>query len=592
MLKGFGTYHQEISLDLSGKKVIGIVGPNESGKSTILRAICYAAYGKVPLKQDVHKVRSEHFINAQSDGPMVVEATFDLGHSSITIQRTRTKGGTGRISIDGTALKAADAQTELDSVIRLSYSDFISLAYFAQGDIDQFMLGDKGAYFKRWTQPLALWQKLSDRFSSQAALLEGRRVKTAAEREQWAQRAISVADGRRARSVAFERKSKLIARVERLQNAVIELTARLKAEGAAGSVRSQLSELRASMRAVEARNSEATSNLERLSKEVNQIKRGVCPILGIKCNPLERSGTKKKSAVASQMARIKKQLNGNHKELRRLQAAEKKLIERSAENDSDRFRYELSARKKELVLASQELENASMKLAKIEAACELAKQARRRVQKCRKEESRLEASMGQMQFLKHMCSSAGIPAEIMTGELAAMEDRCNWILERLDYQKRICLTAFSELGGYEPTCQACGSDKWTKKHCQSCGGEQQHKRKYEPAVSVIDGATEMPFALESGGGQVLQSFAARLAGALFVASMLGVGFEMVMLDEIFAHLDADNRQKLMGLVIGRLGSEFGLRQQLVVSHHEDIINSVDSMILVSKGHGGSVARWS
>ena len=77
-----------------------------------------------------------------------------------------------------------------------------------------------------------------------------------------------------------------------------------------------------------------------------------------------------------------------------------------------------------------------------------------------------------------------------------------------------------------------------------------------------------------------------------MASMLGLDLKMVMLDEVFAHLDASNRQKLMSLVIDKLSTEFGLQQQLVVSHHEDIINAVDDIVVVSKEQGCSLAQWS
>ena len=97
--------------------------------------------------------------------------------------------------------------------------------------------------------------------------------------------------------------------------------------------------------------------------------------------------------------------------------------------------------------------------------------------------------------------------------------------------------------------------------------------------------------MESGGAQALESFAVRLAGGLFVSSMLGVKFEMVMLDEIFGMLDRENRRKLMELVVDKLSSEFGLRQQLIVSHHDDIISKADNILSLSKENGSTIARW-
>ena len=58
-----------------------------------------------------------------------------------------------------------------------------------------------------------------------------------------------------------------------------------------------------------------------------------------------------------------------------------------------------------------------------------------------------------------------------------------------------------------------------------------------------------------------------------------------------AQPDPANRQKLTTLVVDKLAHEFGLEQQLVVSHQEDVMHAVDDLLVVTRERGGSVARW-
>ena len=45
-LRNFRSYRDEVSFDFRGRRLLGIVGPIGSGKSTILDAISFALYGR------------------------------------------------------------------------------------------------------------------------------------------------------------------------------------------------------------------------------------------------------------------------------------------------------------------------------------------------------------------------------------------------------------------------------------------------------------------------------------------------------------------------------------------------------------------
>ncbi len=594
MLRNFGPYRREVVLDLSGKKVVGIVGPNEVGKSTLLRAICYTIFGKVPLKQDVHKVREVQLINDGADADLVSEVGLVLPHKKLTIQRGRTQDNQGFVSVDGKALKSAEAQEAIKEAIRVSYTDFTSLSYFVQGDLHQFMLGDKGAYFRRWTTSLSLWHSLSERFRQMGVQLDREGSKLSSQAASLALSIEGEGEARTSLKVAKRDLANAQAKAERMGESVSDISAQIKASDRTERAKATIDSLKDQLGDLSREHTRLSNRLSTLKREFSQIKKGQCPILNIKCKPLERSGDKKRKALNGELADLREELQANTDKQSELKAKGRKLVEQTKQNSGSQLKADLANAQRELNQANRELQTAHGVVARAEARLEAIKKAKSEVKQIKKVIKTNDIKRRRAQFLSFMCGKSGIPTQIMEAELERVEDKCNWILERLDYSKRIRFSAFKELAGYEKVCPACGSEEWVRKErtCKGCGMQQPHKIKDEPSVTVWDGTRERPFALESGGGQTLQSFAVRLAGSLFVASMLGVDLRMVMLDEVFAHLDAANRQKLMSLVIDKLSNEFGLKQQLVVSHHEDIINAVDDMIVVSKEQGCSTAQWS
>lgn len=594
MLRNFGAYKKEVSLDLSGKKVVGIVGANESGKSTLLRAICYALYGKVPLKQDVHKVRDVQLITDGADKDMVVEVGLTVpGAGQITIQRGRTVDNTGFISLDGKPVKLADGQALINEAIRLTYDDFIALSYFVQGDISQFMLGDKSAYFRRWTQPLAMWQALADQFRADTSKLLSQRETVQATK---AVQAEMLKDKPVISKRLLAAKKKLMAvsdQLEQAREAELELSGQLQVikagEKHTEDVNDRIDDLKDE-------HDRLNKKLLKALQELEQIKKGMCPLLSVSCKQLAASYEKKRKAFVVTVTGLKEEIKANAKKQQELRKAAKQTNKQPANTDKrNTLKEKIAGVRRSISQLAGEEQHLRAIVTRAETELDRISKAKEAVRTCNKKIKQLESRMKKTRFLYWMCSNKGIPSQILESELEKVETRCNWILSRLDYPKRIRFAAYRELASFEKVCPVCGSEIWLKTAstdlCSSCGSARPRKQKNEPMVTVYDGTQERPFALESGGGQVLQSFAVRLAGAFFVASMLGISIQSIMLDEVFAMLDANNRQKLIGLVIDKLGSEFGLKQQLVVSHHEDVLMAVDDMLFVEKQNGCSIARW-
>jgi DNA repair exonuclease SbcCD ATPase subunit len=306
---------------------------------------------------------------------------------------------------------------------------------------------------------------------------------------------------------------------------------------------------------------------------------------------LKRSGDDRRKELNERLGAMNRQKREAEARKVEVEAALEKVSRKLVKGTLGRLRAELAEAKRALNTANRSLHSAQEIRAAAKMRLENAEEAEGFVAKLAGEIERKERKVSALQFLSYMCGKRGLPAQIIEGELQRIEGRCNWVLERLDYQKRVKFLPYKELSGYERVCPACGGEVWYKNTCKGCGEPRPHKRKDDPTIVVLDGEIERAFALESGGAQVLQSFAVRLAGGMFVSSMTGVPMRMVMLDEVFAHLDASNRQKLMALVISKLSSVFGLEQQLVVSHHDDVVNAVDDMLVVTRERGSSVVHW-
>jgi DNA repair exonuclease SbcCD ATPase subunit len=587
MLKNFGPYSKEINLDFTNKRIIAVTGPNESGKSTLLRAICYAIYGKIPVSQDIHKLREIQLVNDSAKGNMVVEVELSIDNTRLTIQRGRTRDNVGFVKVGGKAVKKDDGQILIGEAVRLSYTDFIALSYFVQGDINQFMLGDKGAYFRRWTSSLSMWQDLSDSFRQDYINLSGQLDSIKIKKESLQAILKDKDEEERNFKSANLKLDTLQKKITRLTEIAHKLEVKIKvivknnqAYDAGRLIAQQMGDLSRHNRVL-------TKRVDAITEEFRQIKKGTCPILNIQCQPLSKKGDKKRKILNKELRKLKLEIKKNTEKQTQLEDTDTDV----AEIPSDKFVDSLRKVKEEILTANSELQRCHAKAARAKVRLDDIKKAKTEIESCNAHINALSTKIKRSQFLQFMCGKGGIPSQIMQGELERVEDKCNWVLDRLDYSKRIRFAAYKELAGYEIVCSVCGSEKWSKHVCKHCGASQQHKRKDDPSVTVFDGIKERPFSLESGGGQALQSFAVRLAGSLFVASMTGVDLKMVMLDEILAHLDSENRQKLMSLIVDKLNTEFGLEQQFVVSHHDDVINAVDDLLIVSKDRGTTVAKW-
>lgn len=584
-LDGFVGYQRRTELDLSGRKTIGIIGPNESGKTTLLHAVSYALYGRTLAERD------EQLLNDYCD-KFVVELRANLPGGQLDITRGRDKSGALICEVGGfQSRKPSEASAYILEQLRLGYTDFIGLSYFQQGDIHQFMAGDKRAYFTRWTSSLAMWKRLEEGAAAREKQLAREADRLEAQREQYLETLEQAEETRAELTAAKAGLAKAQADAKLVDESVRTLQKQLSRSEAQETLKQALDSLRDQLHQIDEQIERAERTKQDLDRQKSQESKGVCPLLDIECQDLSEVSRRRLNKLHQQSAEQTELIAELGQKREEVISKGKKLKKRIVKSPIAKIKTDLAAAKKSLIESNREVQRETSRKAQAQARLDLVKRAEAKLKTIDDEIEKLKAKARRCSFVRYMCGKNGIPATVIEGELAKVEDRCNWIFERLDYPKQISFKGYRELGSFERMCPICGSTTWHRERCRECGTKRPRKRKEEPTVTIVEGAVERPFELESGGAKILASFAVRLSSGLFVSTLTGVPMEMIILDETFAMLDRSNRAKVMGLVIDKLNSEFGVKRQFVVSHEDDITHTIDDLIVVRKERGSSVARW-
>lgn len=586
-LQSFMGYTKRVELDFRGKRTISITGSNESGKSSILQAISYGLYGKTRADSELS------LINSFSDTPLVVDIKVRLDNGKLLeITRGRTRKNEAILKVAGHGGRSRELNSHIIDQLGLVHEDFVALSYFVQGDIHQFMTQDKRAYFQRWTTGLGYWKTLEDEASGRLqdanrVLMKARNAVAAAVAAMGDEDEI-IKRELRTRKLSEEAQERETIRSQQVST----LLAKTQKEQDREEICDAVDDLKSHVEDLTEEIFSIGTIIKRLESELKQIGSSQCPILNKKCELLwQDKGKQKCSKLSGQLDRYKEKKSAKEDKLSACNEKLSSLQAKLKKKSDPRLKEKLRGARQEYGLAQSEMRRAINEHAVARVALENLESAKKVIDKLRSEEDDAIATTRQWQFIKYMCGRSGIPSMLIQGELDHVENRCNWVLERLGYPKRIKFSAYRELQSYEQVCPKCGGDEWRRGLCRGCGADRPRKRRDEPTITVLDGTTERPFALESGGAQVLQSFAARMAGSLFRASMTGVPVRMIMLDEVFSFLDSTNRQNLMSLVLDKLATEFGLEQQFVVTHHEDVVSAVQNSLHVSKRNGTTTVEW-
>jgi exonuclease SbcC len=145
-VENFMPYRDPVTLDFRDLSLFAIVGETGSGKSSIVDAICYALYGRIPRIRTENGQREN--IISRGAKQFHVGLTFDLGGATYKIirQGTATREDV-QVFKDGDQLnqllkkKDADRYIE-ETLLHMNFDIFTRIIVLPQGQFDRFLKPD------------------------------------------------------------------------------------------------------------------------------------------------------------------------------------------------------------------------------------------------------------------------------------------------------------------------------------------------------------------------------------------------------------------------------------------------------------------
>ncbi|RIE17481.1 AAA family ATPase [Candidatus Cryosericum septentrionale] len=145
-VENFMPYRDPVTLDFHDLSLFAIVGETGSGKSSIVDAICYALYGRIPRIRTENGQREN--VISRGAKQFHVALTFDLGGATYRIirQGTATREDV-QVFKDGDQLnqllkkKDADRYIE-ETLLHMNFDVFTRIIVLPQGQFDRFLKPD------------------------------------------------------------------------------------------------------------------------------------------------------------------------------------------------------------------------------------------------------------------------------------------------------------------------------------------------------------------------------------------------------------------------------------------------------------------
>src|SRR5688572_27294698 len=140
-IEGFTAFRYPVDIDLESLDLFAITGPTGAGKSSLIDAICYALYGRIP--RVTNQVQS---VIAQGLDRMQVTLEFRAnGRAYRVLRETRRKGaGNVRLEIhDGDEWqphsdRVKEVNETVEQIVGLDFDAFTRSALLPQGQFQQF----------------------------------------------------------------------------------------------------------------------------------------------------------------------------------------------------------------------------------------------------------------------------------------------------------------------------------------------------------------------------------------------------------------------------------------------------------------------
>jgi DNA repair protein SbcC/Rad50 len=249
-VQGFTAFRDRQEVDLSELGLFVITGPTGSGKTSLLDAMIFALYGRVPragrhgmkdlISHGIAEARVKLEFSVDDDRYRVSRRLSRSQAQSATLERV--EGDQWRSAVDGSGVKVVD--TRIVELLRLPYDAFTRAVVLPQGEFHQFLRGDRDERRKILTRLLGL-----DHYEEM-----GRRARTRAKDLETKVEATDQVLAEQYADVSEEAKGQLEVRAAEAERRATELTEALKrAEG------------------IEAEQGTLTSTVDKLGERSGQI---------------------------------------------------------------------------------------------------------------------------------------------------------------------------------------------------------------------------------------------------------------------------------------------------------------------------------
>jgi exonuclease SbcC len=149
-LQGFTCFNERVEVDFEGLDVFAITGRTGAGKTTIMDALCYALYGKVPrgttagslLSRDARHMHVALEFEA-GEGRYRIVRGLTAGRSANTphVQLERSGGGDDWEPMENRVKEANEA---IERIVGLDYAAFTRCVLLPQGEFQQMLSGPPG----------------------------------------------------------------------------------------------------------------------------------------------------------------------------------------------------------------------------------------------------------------------------------------------------------------------------------------------------------------------------------------------------------------------------------------------------------------
>lgn len=355
--------------------------------------------------------------------------------------------------------------------------------------------------------------------------------------------------------------------------------------------------------------------------------KGICPILGTTCTDIKPSakvikeheqaiikgenalgGARKDLAKHKSNMAIQKDIDRNKAKMKNIDSRiegmdinfnreemEEEISEvtKKSKMSTDKLDHKIEEIEDKLDEISEEITASNNKLTSHKLRIKQAEEALEKINEVEKRSRKLRRKLQIQNYVVMMFGKNGIPADEIDNSFQKIEDNINFVLNSLDPSLSASFQAEKTIDKWEPICH-CGF-KYPKGFrgtmCDDCNSPRQKQKRDEISLKILENGVETDFALDSGGGKTIISYAVRIALTILKREECGSKLDMLFLDEVDTALDSHLAAQIVNNITKLLTKQLGYGQILLVSHKDEIKKAVPDILKVIRHKSSSVVEF-